>query len=39
MMQEFKEKWPEIKKKRRVEIHVNSISISVFNKNMINARN
>lgn len=28
MMQEFKEKWGEIKKKKRVEIHINSISIA-----------
>lgn len=27
MMNEFKTKWPEIKSKRRVEIHINSISI------------
>lgn len=27
MMDEFKMKWPEIKKKRRVEIHINSISV------------
>ena len=28
MMQEFKKKWPEIKRKRRVEIHINSLSIT-----------
>ncbi len=27
MMEEFKAKWPEIKKRRRVEIHINSISV------------
>ena len=27
MMEEFKSKWPEIKEKKRVEIHLNSISI------------
>ncbi len=27
MQEEFKKKWPEIKKKRRVEIHINSLSI------------
>ena len=26
-MEEFKKKWPDIKKKKRVEIHINSISI------------
>jgi hypothetical protein len=28
MMEEFKSKWSDIKKKRRVEIHINSISVS-----------
>lgn len=28
MMEEFKRKWPDIKQKKRVEIHVNSISIA-----------
>ena len=28
MMGEFQKKWPEIKERRRVEIHINSISIS-----------
>ena len=28
MMKEFKRRWPEIKKKRRVEIHINSFSFS-----------
>jgi hypothetical protein len=27
MMDEFKQKWPTIKSHRRVEVHVNSISI------------
>lgn len=27
MMDEFKNKWPAIKKRRRVEIHINSLSI------------
>lgn len=27
MMEEFKKKWNDIKKKKRVEIHINSISI------------
>lgn len=27
MMEEFKSRWAEIKKKKRVEIHINSISI------------
>jgi hypothetical protein len=27
MMEEFKNKWPEIKSKRRIEIHINSYSI------------
>jgi hypothetical protein len=27
MMDEFKRKWPDIKKRKRVEIHINSISI------------
>lgn len=27
MMEEFKKRWPEIRKKKRVEIHVNSLSI------------
>lgn len=27
MMEEFKNKWSDIKKKKRVEIHINSISI------------
>ena len=27
MMEEFKQRWPEIKRKKRVEIHVNSISV------------
>lgn len=27
MMEEFKKRWPEIRKKRRIEIHVNSLSI------------
>jgi len=27
MMEEFKQKWPELKKKKRVEIHINSISV------------
>lgn len=27
MMEEFKKKWGDIKKKKRVEIHINSISI------------
>ena len=27
MMQEFKQKWSQIKKRRRVEIHINSLSI------------
>jgi hypothetical protein len=27
MMEEFKQKWPTIKQRRRVEIHVNSLSI------------
>jgi hypothetical protein len=27
MMEEFKAKWPEIKQKKRVEIHINSISV------------
>lgn len=26
-MDEFKQKWSDIKKKRRVEIHINSISV------------
>ena len=26
-MEEFKNKWTEIKKKKRIEIHINSISI------------
>ncbi len=26
--EEFKQKWPQIKKKRRVEIHINSLSVS-----------
>lgn len=26
-MEEFKRKWPEIKQRKRVEIHINSISI------------
>jgi len=30
-MEEFKRKWPEIKKGHRIEIHINSISIIVFN--------
>lgn len=28
MMKEFRRRWPEIKKKRRVEIHLNSYSFS-----------
>lgn len=28
MMKEFRKRWPEIKKKRRVEIHINSFSFS-----------
>ena len=28
MMEEFKSKWQDIKRKRRIEIHVNSISVS-----------
>ena len=28
MMEEFKKRWPEIRRKRRVEIHINSLSIS-----------
>jgi hypothetical protein len=28
MMEEFKSKWPDIKRKKRVEIHINSISIA-----------
>ena len=27
MMEEFKKRWPEIRKKKRIEIHVNSLSI------------
>lgn len=27
-MDEFKKKWPEIKKKKRIEIHINSLSVS-----------
>jgi hypothetical protein len=27
MMEEFKKKWSDIKKKKRVEIHINSLSI------------
>ena len=27
MMDEFKEKWPSIKTRRRVEVHINSVSI------------
>ena len=27
MMEEFRKKWPEIKKRKRIEIHVNSLSI------------
>jgi hypothetical protein len=27
MMDEFKQKWPAIKTRRRVEVHINSISI------------
>lgn len=26
-MQEFKQKWPMIKKRKRVEVHINSLSI------------
>lgn len=26
-MEEFKSKWSEIKKKKRIEIHINSISV------------
>lgn len=28
MMEEFKNKWPEIKRKKRIEIHINSISVA-----------
>jgi IQ domain-containing protein H len=28
MMEEFKNKWQDIKRKKRIEIHVNSISVS-----------
>lgn len=28
MQEEFKKRWPEIKKQKRVEIHINSYSIS-----------
>jgi len=28
MMEEFKLRWPEIKTKKRVEIHINSYSVS-----------
>ena len=27
MQEEFKEKWQEIKRKRRIEIHINSMSM------------
>ena len=27
MMEEFKKKWVDIKRKKRVEIHINSISV------------
>jgi hypothetical protein len=27
MMDEFKDKWPSIKTRRRVEVHINSVSI------------
>jgi hypothetical protein len=27
MMEEFKSKWTDIKKKKRIEIHINSISV------------
>jgi len=28
MQEEFKKRWPEIKKQRRIEIHINSFSLS-----------
>ena len=28
MMEEFKTRWPDIQQRRRVEVHINSISIS-----------
>jgi hypothetical protein len=28
MQEEFKVKWPEIKKQKRIEIHINSYSLS-----------
>jgi hypothetical protein len=27
MMEEFKAKWPEIKQKKRIEVHINSITV------------
>lgn len=35
MMAEFKTKWPEIKKKKRIEIHINSYSISELKRTTI----